>query len=132
MTKELNFNKDDIARENQAFYDYQAEQFASGEDIAEATKKDDGRTWYCYFLKCGNTTIVGMKTADKLFAIPLPNRTFAQAKRIVMKRYMRTNLDRDCNTQLDKNLLKECEIKAKQKANQLGIGHYIMKGVKTR
>lgn len=80
MTKELNFNIDDIRAENADFYRWKE----------EMEKRD--KTWFAYLLRGGNSTYVGLTTADLKYTVKFENMTFDEARRRLKFNHLRTNL----------------------------------------
>ena len=103
MTKELNFNKDDIDRENQAFYEW-------NEQV-----KMDSKTWYGYFFKGDNTVYVAITTGSEEHVLPYPNMNFDEAKRRVKLRYFYHNLDGTEHRGFAKDMIEHCRFMAEEK-----------------
>jgi len=117
MTKELNFNKADIDRENMEFYRWQ-----------EQLKTRDYRTWYSYFLKGGNNTYIGLKTGKAEYQFTFQDMDFATARRHLKFKHLRTNLD-DNLTIFDKAMLKDCRRIAENGwKKDCGLGYQIKGG----
>lgn len=88
--------EENLEFENQTFYQWM-----------EELKPKEARTWYSYFLKGGNSTYVGLTTADLKYTIKFENMRFDEARRRLKFNHLRTNLD-DGLTVFDKNILQDC------------------------
>lgn len=96
MTKELNFNKADIDRENMEFYEWQ-----------ESLKTKDYRTWYCYLMKGGLNTYAGLRTGKVEYQFTFEHMTIDEARRHLKFKHLRTNFDSNL-TMFDWAMLKDC------------------------
>jgi hypothetical protein len=118
MTKELNFNIDDIRAENADFYRWKE----------EMEKRD--KTWFAYLLRGGNSTYVGLTTADLKYTIKFENMNFDEARRRLKFNHLRTNLD-DGLTVFDKNILQDCRKLAENAWHKdCGLGYQVTSQVK--
>ena len=95
MTKELNFNIDDIRAENEDFYRWKEEM------------EKRGKTWFAYLLRGGNSTYVGLLSGKQKFTFKFGNMDFAETRQRLKFQNLRTNLD-DGLTVFDKNILQDC------------------------
>jgi hypothetical protein len=114
MSKELNFNKADIDRENMEFYKWQ-----------EQIKTRDYRTWYGYLMKGGLNTYVGLRTGKTEYLFTFEYMTMEEARRHLKFKHLRTNLD-DGLTIFDKAMLKDCRRSAENGwKKDCGLGYQV-------
>lgn len=96
MTKELNFNIDEIRAENRDFERWQEEM------------RINSKTWYGCFFKGDNTTYVAMVSGNEEHVILYPNMSFEEVKRRVKLNYFYHNLDGTEHRGFAKDMIDYC------------------------